>query len=539
MITIFSRLFRGLLHAVSGGITRPLAASLLLAGLLLLPAGSSALAAPSPTLRLITVATRQEAADILDNVKKGGSFALLARERSLDKSGETYGEVGPDRRKLLPRQIRKALSSLAEGEVSRVIPLGKDRFAVIQHIDLSFFRRGAKEFRQADHRKAEKDLLQHIQLNPDAVKARLMLGEIYERRKEVSRAAGIYRDALLYDTDNREAKTRLARLAEKTGKALSSPVAAAGKPAGAEAPAILPDEKPGRKSVEEVAALPQKDTVPDRIPNRLPEQAIPVEKKIQPVEKKTEPAARHAETVLPRTKTMPPAGLVREISPLKVPEEISPPAKRSAVPLRIIVTDSQEKALDILAELRKGKPFFFLAHDRSIDKKSAEEYGYLGEVEPGSLHPDLQAALTGLKENRPSRIIKLDDARYAIILIRQNNFFHEAHRALLSKEYARAGLLLRRHLELNPDDLQAWLLLAGSCEAVKDHKGAEEAYGLAIAFRPKAAELYEGLGKLYLKRAEDEKAREAFRTGQKYVPSSGIFERLIEITDILLIGKGG
>ncbi|TAN40917.1 MAG: hypothetical protein EPN25_06185 [Nitrospirae bacterium] len=553
--------FNRFLIAVSGDIKRPLAAILLLSGLLLLPAGNTALAAPSPALRLITTASQQEAAAILEEVRKGGSFALLARERSLDESRETYGEVSPDRQKLLPLQIRKALNSLAEGEVSRVIPLEAGRFAIIQHIDLSFYRQGAKAFRQGDHKAAEKDLLQHIKINPDAVKARLMLGEIYEHRKEDLRASGMYKDTLLYDANNREAQTRLARLTSRPVREPSASVAAVSKPQEAAAPATLPEKrsevKPERKDAQEVAALPRKDTVQDTVLPKLPEQPKPVGIMTQPAEIKTEPtekkpsekkkelAARPpdkpAEKIIqprPMTKTMPAAGPVREISPLKVPEEIASAAKRPALPLRMIVTDSPEKALDILAELRKGKPFFFLAHDRSIDKKSAEEYGYLGEVEPGSLHPDMEAALIGLKVNRPSNIIKLDEARYVIIMVRQNRYFHEAEEAFGAKEYAKAGLLLKRHLELNPDDLKAWLLLAGSCEAVKDHKGAEEAYGQALAFRPKAAELYEGLGKLYLRLAEDEKAREVFRTGQRYVPSSNIFERLIEITDILMIGKG-
>jgi tetratricopeptide (TPR) repeat protein len=204
--------------------------------------------------------------------------------------------------------------------------------------------------------------------------------------------------------------------------------------------------------------------------------------------------------------------------------------------LRMIVTDSENEAVDILSEIKRGKPFLFLAYDRSRDRKSAEEYGYMGEVDPLTLDPAVREALAVLEEGQASGIIRLGGGRYAFVEVRNNSFLVEGERAFTLRDYRNAESLLSRHLELNPDDIKARMMIAALYDEQKQPAKAEDSYGQAIFFRPKAAEPYERLGKLYLKQGAYGKARYIFSKGLKNTPSSSIFRKLIEITDIRMIG---
>lgn len=211
-------------------------------------------------------------------------------------------------------------------------------------------------------------------------------------------------------------------------------------------------------------------------------------------------------------------------------------AETGPVPLRMIITDSLREAVDILSEIRRGKPFFFAAHDRSADRKNADEYGYLGEVDPLVLDPAVREALASLEKGHAIDIIKLGDGRYALIEIRNNSFFPEGEKAFMVRDYRNAERLLLRHIELNPDDIKARIIIAALYEEQKNTLRAEDAFDQAIFFKPKVAEPYERLGKLYIKQGNYGKARDIFKKGLKYTSASRIFEKLLEITDIYMIG---
>jgi tetratricopeptide (TPR) repeat protein len=206
------------------------------------------------------------------------------------------------------------------------------------------------------------------------------------------------------------------------------------------------------------------------------------------------------------------------------------------VPLRMIIAASGREAVEILSEIKRGKPFFFAAHDRSADRKNADTYGYLGEVDPMTLDPAVREALAFLDEGSSSGIIKMGDGRYGLVEISKRSFFSEGEKAFMKKDYRNAERLLQRHIELNPDDIKARMMIADLYEELKDTLKTEDAYDQAIFFKPRVAGPYEKLGRLYLKQGDYGKARDIFRKGLKIAPASRIFEKLLEITDIYMIG---
>jgi Flp pilus assembly protein TadD len=163
--------------------------------------------------RLIIVDNERAASEILSEVRGGKSFALLAKERSIDeKSRDRYGDLGPIELRSLALPLRKAAAELKDGEMSDIIKLDENRYALLQIVDLHYYSVGARAFRAGQYGTAEPNLLKHIEINPDAVKARVMLGKIYESRKETGKAETVYREALFYDPSDEEAYARLGGL---------------------------------------------------------------------------------------------------------------------------------------------------------------------------------------------------------------------------------------------------------------------------------------------------------------------------------------
>ena len=93
--------------------------------------GTEPQATPPLTLRIIVVGTSEEAASVLDWLKRGDSFAALARSESIDPSagdGRLLGRLDPA---ALRPDVRAALQGLQRGEVSRVVQVATG-FAVLQ-----------------------------------------------------------------------------------------------------------------------------------------------------------------------------------------------------------------------------------------------------------------------------------------------------------------------------------------------------------------------------------------------------------------------
>ncbi|MBA4373090.1 MAG: hypothetical protein C0402_09560 [Thermodesulfovibrio sp.] len=426
-------------------------------------------AAAAPRLRLIVTATEQEAREILAHIRRGNAFALIAKERSIDQSREHYGELDSHGLSQLGGPLRAAVSSMREGDLSRVIRIDADRYALMQYIDLRHYRLGAAAFRAGDFRSAEKHLLRHLDDNPDAVKARLMLGEIYETRGLAEKALTVYGEVLVHDPGNQDAEIRKTRLS-KTEKPPS------------------PQTLPSTELLSKIAEPQQ--------------------------EGKDSSSLGSVGAGEPAGKTISPA----------------------VVPVRIIIVDSRQRAEDILNELRRGKPFFFLAHDNSIEKKSAEEYGDLGTVDPLTLHPALRDALLGLQPGQISGVIRLGEGSYAIIQRKDTIFSYEAEKASAAGDLQGAEHYLLKHLRLNPEDAEARMQLASLYETRRNFAGAEDAYFQALVFKPRDPGPYERLGKLYLEQHNYAKARDIFGKGLSLPSARRLFEKLMEIANISLLG---
>jgi tetratricopeptide (TPR) repeat protein len=85
------------------------------------------------------------------------------------------------------------------------------------------------------------------------------------------------------------------------------------------------------------------------------------------------------------------------------------------VPVRIIVTETQEKAEHVLGELKAGADFAAVAKAESTDPTAAEG-GSLGMVAPDGLRTELRSAMQGLDPGQFSGVVQIPTG-YAILKI--------------------------------------------------------------------------------------------------------------------------
>jgi tetratricopeptide (TPR) repeat protein len=434
-------------------------------------------------VRLIVAATEKEAEEILEETGKGASFAFLAKEKSIDRSGEKYGDLGRVAVKDFEKPLRDVLSGMEEGETSEVVKLGDGRYAIVQIVDLSFYREGAKAFRAKNYLPAEKNLIRHIELNPDAVKARMMLGVIYESRKEYDKAERVYRDLLTYEPGHEGAYENLGRLYA----------------------AAKQFHKMKELYSEGLNRFPDKDFIKAGLKE--------AEARIRAEEKSSQPPAAPA-----------PSGKKTDV--------------QKKVLLRLIVVESRAEAGHILEEIRKGKAFALLAKEKSIDETSRKMYGLIGEVAVASLDKPIREAVSDLREEQTSGVIALDESRFAIVQLSTNRYYEAGEKAFIAENYDTAEKNLLRHLELNPDSPRSLTMLGKIYEDGKEYNKAEEMYTNAILIDPGVELSHIRLGRLYLKKGEFLKARKTFEEGLKIFPSSALLDEGLEIADILLIREG-
>jgi len=73
------------------------------------------------TLRVIVVNSEADAREILDRLKKGEDFGVLAKSRSIDPNAEDYGYLGKVDVATLRPELREALRGLTSGQVTGVV----------------------------------------------------------------------------------------------------------------------------------------------------------------------------------------------------------------------------------------------------------------------------------------------------------------------------------------------------------------------------------------------------------------------------------
>jgi tetratricopeptide (TPR) repeat protein len=104
------------------------------------------------------------------------------------------------------------------------------------------------------------------------------------------------------------------------------------------------------------------------------------------------------------------------LSVIRLAFAASPAQKSSPTQdLQIIVVPSAAEAQQVLERLKTGEDFATLAKQRSIDP-TADGGGYMGNVDPAGLRPELRNALTTLTAGKISGIIKIPSG-YAILKV--------------------------------------------------------------------------------------------------------------------------
>ena len=185
------RHLRGVLSRAVHGLC-PLYALYGVVSLVILSLGAPELAAAldERAIRLISVADRQTAQDILRQLQGGASFSALAHAKSLGPEAIQWGYGGMVRLHEVQPALRAALLKLKEGQVSDVLELG-DQFVIVkvispkiaQHLDAS--ERAEQEDKLPQ---AIQELQAALRLEADNVPAYIKLGLLQQSAKQFDEA---------------------------------------------------------------------------------------------------------------------------------------------------------------------------------------------------------------------------------------------------------------------------------------------------------------------------------------------------------------
>ena len=185
------RHLRGVLSRAGRGLL-PLCALYGVVSLVILCLGAPGLAAAPDerAIRLISVADRQTAQDILQQLQGGASFSALAHAKSLGPEAIQWGYGGMVRLHEVQPALRAALLKLKEGQVSDVLDLG-DQFVIVKVISPKI----AQYLDAAERAEQEGRLPQAIQevqavlrLEADNVPAYIKLGLLQQSAKQFDEA---------------------------------------------------------------------------------------------------------------------------------------------------------------------------------------------------------------------------------------------------------------------------------------------------------------------------------------------------------------
>jgi len=162
------------------------------AALVVLSLGATALAAApdAKAIRLIMVADRQTAQDLLQQLQRGASFSALAHTKSMGPEAGQWGYGGMVRLNEVHPALRDALLKLSEGQVSDVLELG-NQFVIVkvispkiaQHLDA--VERAVQENKLPP---AIQELQAALRLEADNVEAYVKLGLLQQRAKQYEEA---------------------------------------------------------------------------------------------------------------------------------------------------------------------------------------------------------------------------------------------------------------------------------------------------------------------------------------------------------------
>jgi tetratricopeptide (TPR) repeat protein len=94
------------------------------------------------------------------------------------------------------------------------------------------------------------------------------------------------------------------------------------------------------------------------------------------------------------------------VSYLAVGPLLAQDTSRVKLDVQVIVVDTEAKAQQVLERLKKGEDFSALAKEVSIDP-NASTGGFVGEVDPSALRPELRGVLESLKPGEVSGVVKV------------------------------------------------------------------------------------------------------------------------------------
>jgi len=160
--------------------------------LVVLSLGAAGLAAApdAKAVRLIMVADRRTAQDILQQLQRGASFSALARAKSTGPEASQWGYGGMVRPNEVQPALRAALLKLQEGQSSEVLELG-GQFAIVKVISPKIAQHLEAAERAVDEDKvpqAIQELQAALRLEADNVEAYIKLGLLQQRAKQFDEA---------------------------------------------------------------------------------------------------------------------------------------------------------------------------------------------------------------------------------------------------------------------------------------------------------------------------------------------------------------
>jgi superkiller protein 3 len=200
-------------------------AGFLVVSILVVSSGTPADAALAPGIRILVVKTEAEARAAAAEVKRGVSFDLLVRERSIGPERERGGYLGRVDTALLSPQARTALAKTARGGLSPIFRT-EDGFAIIQVLTpreeqelearvrrepeaQALLERGTELGQTGDLKAAEALLRQATEMDPGLADAYFNLGIVYRKQQQPDVAIATMRRVVELRPHDFEAHMRL------------------------------------------------------------------------------------------------------------------------------------------------------------------------------------------------------------------------------------------------------------------------------------------------------------------------------------------
>ena len=141
-------------------------------------------------IRLIVVADRQTAQNILQQLQQGASFTALAHTKSIGPEYELWGYGGIVRLNEIQPTMRAALLKLQEGQVSDVLEIG-NQFVIVKVISPKIAQHFATAERAEDEDKlpqAIQELQAALRFEVDNVQAYIRMGLLQQSAKQFDEA---------------------------------------------------------------------------------------------------------------------------------------------------------------------------------------------------------------------------------------------------------------------------------------------------------------------------------------------------------------